>query len=328
MNKRQHQSKHNYGGLPLTLSQQLKTYGIHHLRSALASLGHIKHTGISSLLLVSVIGIALALPLAGYVALHNIQAATQNLDDLTQLSLYLQPTTDELATETLLSDLTADPRINHTEFISPNEGLVTLQSSLGISHILDAIGPTDNPLPAVIVITPSPRLAPPALAQLQSELGTNPQIEQVQLDLAWIERLHALINLAERVFLLIALTLAIAVLVIVSTTIRMSIFQHRQAIEIMQLVGATNGFIRRFFLYLGLWYGLLGSIIALFIVILGLQWLSSPVANLATAYHTSIQLQGLTGREILYLGIIALLLSILGAWFAVNLQLRQLAKRN
>jgi len=180
-------------------------------------------------------------------------------------------------------------------------------------------------LPAVLVVKPSQGFARPEVVRgLVQRLQAMPEVESTQLDWAWLERLHALVGLADRAMTLVGAVLAVAVLFIVGNTIRLAIENRREEIIITKLVGATDAFIRRPFIYGGIWYGLAGGFIALMIVD-GVLWgMSGPVERLAALYKSNFQLGMIGGAETLAILLVGAFLGWLGAWLAVGRHLRHI----
>ena len=182
----------------------------------------------------------------------------------------------------------------------------------------------ENPLPAVLVVRPGEQHGAPAAARaLLQRLAALPEVDSAQLDLAWLERLHAMVGLATRGVWLLAGILALGVLLIVGNTIRLGILNRREEIVITKLLGATDAFIRRPFVYGGMWYGLFGALIALVIVNGLLLSLGGPAQQLAALYHSGFRLELMSGQASVTLLIVSMMLGWAGAWLAVGRHLRR-----
>jgi cell division transport system permease protein len=181
----------------------------------------------------------------------------------------------------------------------------------------------------VQALVPSPAVAadPGAVEALRDALVGLPEVEAVRLDSAWVARLHALIQLAREAALLLAALLATAVLLVVGNTLRLEIANRRSEIELMSLVGATQAFVRRPFLYAGVWYGLLGGALAAALATLALVLIQAPVSRLAALYGTEFHLAGLDPAALLALFLGGPLLGLIGAWLAVGRHLAACAPR-
>lgn len=311
---------------PRTLGGAASTWVERHAQSLVGSLGRLARQPFATILTVAVIGIALALPAALYLIVANMRAVTADLGDTVQLSVYLRlPTTAEQAKKTA-SAIQARVEVESTVLVSPEEGLAEFRALSGIGEALQAL--TENPLPWVVKVRPaSSRDSAADVEALATALRETDGVELVEADTAWVRRLHAILDTMRQLVLLAAIVLAAGVLAIVGNTIRLEINGRRAEIEVTKLVGGSNAFVRRPFLYSGLWQGFGGGILAVCLVAIGLAVLEAPVARLASAYGASFQLIGLTPRE--WLGIVAGggLLGLLGAWLVSAYHLKRIEPR-
>ncbi|HSQ06622.1 MAG TPA: permease-like cell division protein FtsX [Chromatiaceae bacterium] len=289
-----------------------------HGRSALASLGDLARAPLATVLTVAVVGIALALPASLHLATGNLARLAQGWQQDTALSVFLAPGVDEARIGALAGRLGQSPDLAQVRVITPAEGLAELRAQGGLTGALDLL--PDNPLPTVLALVPSPAVAaaPGALEALRDALVGLPEVEAVRLDSAWVARLHALIHLAGHAAALLAALLATAVLLVVGNTLRLEIANRRGEIELMSLVGATQAFVRRPFLYSGAWYGLLGGVLAAALATLALVLIQAPVSRLAGLYGTEFHLAGLDPAALLALFLGGPLLGLIGAWLAVG----------
>lgn len=302
----------------------LENYLINHLRAFFASLGGLVRTPFASLMTAAVIGVALALPGGFHALLLSVQSLASGWEgEVAQVSLFLKPDIKEEAARSLAWRLRSRDDVAGVRYISPQQALEEFQRSSGLSDALAYLD--DNPLPVVLVVKPALDIAEPeAMRGLVQRLQVLPEVDSTQLDWAWLERLHALVALANRVMASVGAVLAVAVLFIVGNTIRLAIENRREEIIITKLVGATDAFIRRPFIYGGIWYGLAGGFIALLIVD-GVLWgLSGPVAHLAALYKSDFQLGMMGGMETLVILLAGAGLGWLGAWLAVGRHLRHI----
>jgi cell division transport system permease protein len=181
----------------------------------------------------------------------------------------------------------------------------------------------DNPLPDTVVVTPTLDAGTPqGTERLRAAIAAMPDVQLVQLDTDWIKRLQAILDVARHVVMLTGVLLGLGVVLIVSNTIRLDILNRRAEIEVMKLVGASDGFTRRPFLYTGVWYGLGGGVLALLLVALGTVFLDEPVARLAVLYGSSFRLEGLSVVSMLQVLAAAAALSWAGSWLAVRRHIR------
>ncbi|MGH8243890.1 MAG: permease-like cell division protein FtsX [Steroidobacteraceae bacterium] len=297
-----------------------------HAQALLGSLGRLARQPFATLLTVLVIGIAIALPAALYLAVSNMRVATEGLDDTVQLSAYLEIPTTEAAAEKLAGEIAAHPGVAGTELVSPEEGLAEFRKLSGIGDALKAL--PDNPLPWLVKVRPEPRRdSAPAVEALAEELRALDGVDLVEADTAWVRRLHAIEDTLQQLVLLVAAVLAAGVLAVVGNTIRLEIDGRRAEIEVTKLVGGNNTFVRRPFLYSGLWQGFAGGLLAVGLVAGGLLALEPSVARLAASYGTAFALKGLSIREWPLVVAGGAALGFLGAWFAAAYHLHRIEPR-
>jgi len=275
---------------------------------------------LAALLTVAVIGVTLALPGGLYLAVDNVQRLARGLQANGQLSLFLkQEVTDDDAGK-LADKIRRLAGVKHANVITRAQALAEFKRHSGFGEALALLD--RNPLPAVVVVEPK-RLEPQALAQLATELGRDPRVEIVSLDLDWVRRLHAILEFAERAVAILAGLLGAAVLIIVGNTVRLAVLSRREEIEVTKLVGGTDAFIRRPFLYGGLAQGLFGGFAALLFVGVALAVLAGPAQELARLYGGRLQISGLAGLA-LGLPLAGAALGWLGSRLAVGRHLRRI----
>ena len=202
--------------------------------------------------------------------------------------------------------------------------MVEFQEQSGLGEALREL--PDNPLPGSILVTPE-IIDKEALAALLDELKSMPKVEQAQLDLLWIERLAAILKMGENFIFALSVLLIAALLLVVGNTIRLHIENRRIEIEVIKLVGGTDGYVRRPFLYMGVMYGFAGGILAWLLLAFGLEWLNESVVSLAKLYGSEFSLSGIPLEDGFSLLFGAVLLGYIGAWLAVARHLRELAPR-
>lgn len=296
-------------------------YFARHAQTLVGSLGRIADTPFASLMTMSVIGIALALPLGLYVFLQNAQQAGSGWTDAFNLSVYLSKSTTDARTAQLAHGLRARADVAKVRVILAPQALAEFRKYSGFGAALDAL--EVNPLPNTLVVTPAARARTPAGTEaLQHAIAGMAGVDQVELDSAWIERLLAMIALLRRIALLTGGLLGIGVALIAGNTIRLDILNRRPEIELMKLIGGTDGFVRRPFLYGGLWYGLGGGLIALAITAIAVAAVATPVAHLAQLYASPFRLAGLHAATAGFVLLAASLLGWLGSWIAATQHIR------
>ena len=290
-----------------------------HAQSLTGAFGRLGCTPLGALLNILVVAIALALPAAMQVLLTNADSMAPAFEDAADLTVYLDLAIDEDRGRDLAQAIGARADVESTRFISNIEGLAELKSRSGFGGALDAL--TENPLPHVIKVRPLPA-AIGQLDALANELAALDSVDLVQLDRQWVERLQGILALGGRMTDIVTVLLAAAVLLVIGNTIRLEINNRRTEIEVLKLVGATDGFIRRPFLYTGFCLGLLGAVAAVAVIEAGLLLLAGPVRDLAMLYATDFSV---TGLELKGIGILlggGALLGWIGAWIAAARHLR------
>lgn len=295
----------------------LRNYLTRHAQVALNSLGRLFREPGGALMTIAVIAIALALPAGLYLLTGNLQKLSTHWDGDTTISVFMRSDADEAAASSLAEQLRSWSEIAAVELITPDQALTEFSSLSGFGDALELL--EQNPLPAVLALKPATDLGEGDLAErLLERLRAQPGVDLVQLDLQWVKRFNAIVRLARQAIGLIAALLGLAVLLIVGNTIRLEIQNRRAEIEITQLIGATPGFIRRPFLYSGVWYGLAGGLLAWTMVQIAIWSLGGPVRQLAGLYDSAYRLVSFSFSETLLLLAGAALLGLAGAFLAVG----------
>ena len=248
----------------------------------------------ASLLTILVIATALALPAGLRVAVNNTDAVSNSWQGAADFTVYLKLDVSEEAARRIEHALEARPDVASVTLIDRDAALAEFRARSGFGEALDALG--GNPLPHTLVVSPGSGVATDVEA-LAKAIGTLPETDLVQVDTAWVARLRAMLALADRLVDFATVLLALAVSIVIGNTIRLEINNRSVEIEVTKLVGGTDGFIRRPFLYLGLCYGLAGAVVALAIIAVALLLLGPPVRALAALYGSGFSLAGLSLRE-------------------------------
>jgi cell division transport system permease protein len=304
-----------------TLKGRLSSWFANHRVVAASSLGGLLEGWLSSLMTWLVIGVALALPTLLYLLLANIGDVSADWEGKPRLSVYLVPTVSFEGGRSFASDLAGLSEVESASYISQADALEEFKQLSGFGEVLNSLDA--NPLPAVVEVVPNVR-QPAELKLLVSKVEDMEAVEAVSLDLAWIERLFAILALGERFVAALAFFLALGVLLSIGNTIRLSIENRRAEIEVVKLVGGTDSFVRRPFLYLGFWYGVGGAFIAWIMVEVSLILLSGPVDRLVRSYDDEFALIGLDATASLMLFGAGATLGILGATLAVGRHLKDI----
>ena len=295
---------------------------LHAHRLALANgLKRLRANLFATWLTILVVGIALALPTAVDLGIDHLTRLTDRWQRIHDLSLFLQPQQDDQTAQRLAERLRQDPDILGIRLITRAQALDELRRQADLEEALTLLG--DNPLPPVLVITPRPR-SPAALAALKDRLASLPEVDSVRQDSHWVARLQALLDLGQRLATLLGLLSVVAVTVIVGNTLRLVAQAHTDELRVSRLLGATDAYLRRPFLYTGLFYGLAGALTAWLLVLAGGLWLAPAVSRLAELYQSSFQLPLPDRRALLLLGLGGPLLGWFTAWVVIQYQIRRL----
>ena len=279
---------------------------------------------LAGLLNILVIGIALSLPAGMYVLLQNAQGLVQQLSGTPQISVFLSMDAKADDIEKLRKQFAQHPAVDHLEFVPRDQALQQLKQSTGLADVIGGL--EKNPLPDAFVIHPKPGNAR-TLDTLRNEFANLPKVEQVQLDSAWAYKLEALLKFATLAVLILASLLSLALIAVTFNTIRLQILTQRDEIEVAKLIGASNSFIRRPFLYFGAMQGLLGGIAAYLIITVSLALLNRPLDTLSQLYASQFTLHSLSVGDSLSLLLFSLYLGWLGAWLSVARHLAQIEPR-
>ncbi len=318
--------KTNYAG-PKKVSQRssvstrIQLYFQRHAQAFFNSLGRMKAAPLASAMTVMVIGIALALPMGLYIVVKNLRGFDQQWQNATQVSVFLKRALSDERLQGFLDELGANADIAQFKYQSPEQALEEFSNIADIGDSLDVLA--DNPLPGVVIIQAAHSEAQ-AIDSLVSSLEQKPEVDFVQLDRRWLDRLYAIVDIGKRGVLVLACLLGLAVLLVVGNTIRLNIEGRRAEIQITKLIGGTDSFVRRPFLYSGFWYGLFGGVFALVLINVAFFAIRSPIKALAKLYDQGFGVIAvdLSTAAAVVLG--AVLLGWLGSWLAVSRHLREI----
>lgn len=295
-----------------------------HIRVAQTALRRMFSSPASGILNILVIGIALSLPAGMYVLLQNAQGLVTQVSGTPQISLFLMldAAPDDIAQ--LRKKLMQNSAISKFVFVSRTDALKSLGQSNGLTDVI--AGLEGNPLPDAYVVTPKSANAR-TLDELRGELQQLPHVDLAQLDSAWAYKLEAILEFTRILILILASLLSLALIAITFNTIRLQIMTQRDEIEVAKLIGATDAFIRRPFLYFGAMQGLLGGISAWLLITLSLHLLKQPLATLSQLYASNFSLHPLTLSDSLTLMLFSLYLGWIGAWLSVARHLSEIEPR-
>jgi cell division transport system permease protein len=297
-----------------------------HLQTMVGSLGRLFQQPFAALFTILVIGIALALPACLHVLVQNVRAASGDWGSALDISVYME-TSSSLEDARRVADRIRQRRdVDDVQLIKADDALEQFRKGSGFGAALDAL--EENPLPHALVIRPAAGYrAASQIRSLTEALAELPGVDIVQLDTAWVTRFNAILDVVRRIVLLAASLFALGILVIVGNTIRLDIENRRDEIEVTKLVGGSNAFVRRPFLYNGFWYGLGGGLVAWGVVAIAVRTLAEPVQRIASLYGSSFALDGLgwPGISVLVGG--GIVLGWLGSFLAATRQLRGIEPR-
>lgn len=297
--------------------QQAESYLNHHRKVARASAERLWRTPVASAMTWAVMGVALALPVALLLLLTSLQGVSAGWESSARLTAYLTLDRTDTQAEALRRDISSDGRVAEVVLITREQALTEFKDSSGLSEALDYLD--DNPLPHTLLITPEEGARSEAgVEALVTYVEAMAGVERVQVDLGWLQRLNAMTDLLARAVWALSILLAAAVVLVIGNTVRLAIENRRDEILVAKLVGGTDAFVRRPFLYTGAWFGLGGGVVALLLLQLSLWWLSGPIERLAGLYRSDFALAGLGADGALALIIVAMVLGWLGAWVAVK----------
>lgn len=301
----------------------ISSYFTRHAQTLIYSLGQLLRAPFSMLMTATVIGIALALPAGLHLLLQNAQLLSGELEDVTQISLFLKKSVTEKQARQLVNKLANMQQTSKVRFISRQQALEEFKKNAGFGDAMRALD--ENPLPHVIVINPSlQHTSANASQKLLDRLQGMVQVDTAQLDVAWIKRLYTIMDIIKRGVWILAALLGLAVLLVVGNTIRLAIQNRRDEIVIIKLIGGTDAFIRRPFLYTGFWYGVFGASIAFILISAALYLLSEPIQRLGELYHSPILLSTMNLESTAILFGASILLGLGGSWLAVGRHLRDI----
>ncbi len=297
----------------------------HHRLSAADSLLKVLERPGASLLTWLVIGIALALPVGFDIALDNIDRLGAGWQSPAQVSLFLGEDTPREHAVELAAELDARGEVATATFMAREEALAEFRTLSGFADVLDSL--PDNPLPHVILVTPDRALDEGAVAALRDELADVTGVAEAVLDTQWLARMQGIMAVGRSLVLAVGAVLVLGVILVLGNTIRLAIENRREEIVVVKLVGGSNAFVRRPFLYTGLWYGVGGGLFAGLLVSAALAWLEAPVAALAALYDSAFTLAGPGVMGVLNLVVLGGLLGLAGAWLAVTRHLSGIEPR-
>lgn len=265
-----------------------------HRASLADSLRRLGKQPIGSFFTCLVMAVALSMPMGLSLLLKNVEKLGGSWQRAAQISLYLKLDASSRDGEALRDEIKGMAGVAEAQYVSREQALEEFQQQSGLGEALREL--PDNPLPGVVVVTPT-EVDKPALEALRQRLAELPRVEAAQLDLVWVERLAAILKLGDRFVFGLAVMLISALLLVIGNTIRLHIENRRIEIEVIKLVGGTDSYVRRPFLYMGALYGLGAGVLAWGILAFGLNWLNDAVVGLSGLYGSDFSLGGVPGSD-------------------------------
>lgn len=306
-------------------SGTLRSWGSLHVSTAVAALQRLARQPIASLMTILVIAVTLALPSAMHLLIKNAQSISASWDSALDFSVYLKTGTSIDDARRLADLIQQRADVDQVTLISSADALAEFRDQSGFGEALDHL--TVNPLPHTIVVRPGNNHTDVSMGLLNEELGNLPETDFVQVDTEWVRRFHAILDILQRSIAIGATLLGAAIIVIIGNTIRLDIQNRREEIEVTKLIGASNAFVRRPFLYSGLWYGIGGGLMALALVRYGLIALEAPVTRLAGLYNRPFAVLALGLVESLLIMAAGVALGLAGSWVAATRHMRRIEPR-
>jgi cell division transport system permease protein len=296
-----------------------------HSYSFFSSLGVLFQHKVGTLMTVLVLGIAMFLPLGLYATLTNLEGMNLRQDEWSAVTVFFKSGTRHEEVKRVAGEIEKRMNPEAVVIISPEDGMADFREASGFGESLDML--EENPLPWVMQVSPKPgstEQVEQRVAELTGFLNSVDSVEVSQFDYKWLQRLGRMMELGRAAVTVLILLFGLTVVVVVANTIRLDVASRAEEIEILALVGAGNAFVRQPFLYTGLWYGLMGGLLAVVLLALVILYLGRPLGLLLETYGTVFSLHGLGGYNTLWVLLGGSFLGWLGAWISVQRYLRQL----
>jgi cell division transport system permease protein len=308
------------------MSGGISSYATRHLQALFGALGRLIRSPLATLLTLIVIGVALSLPAGLGLLVNNLRMATGDLGNALDFTVHFKLDTPIERVQQLAKNARERPGVDSVTVKTAEQALEEFKQASGFGDALSALA--DNPLPHHLVVRPKPGSSGPTeVENLRRYFSAFPEVDLVQLDLDWVRRLHSLLDVLRRVFWVVVAVLGLGVLAVIGNTIRLEIQQRRPEIEVTKLVGGSNAFVRRPFLYTGLFYGLGGALLAALILVGGMAYLEQAVGDLSAQYGGRFSMSGLGARGLGLLAGVGAVLGWLGALISTGRHLRAIEPR-
>ena len=299
----------------------------HHRHTLEDSLIRLLRDPFQTLMTTVVVAIALSLPATLLLVVDNVRQFENNFDSFSQITVYVNNTASHQQVAVIQEKIQSFSEVNSLVYINPEQALGEFTEASGFGSALDYLD--DNPLPPVFIIEPAiDVLSLPQKAQkLIAKIVNIEQVDDAQIDMLWLQRLKSLTELGKKVVLALGGALGLGVLVIIGNSIRLAIHSRREEIIVVKLVGGTDAYVRRPFLYFGMLQGLFGALVAGIMLTIGFWWLGGSVENISQLYDSHFVLRGPGFEGFFALLGTGLLLGLAGAWLAVSKHLSHIKPR-
>jgi cell division transport system permease protein len=308
------------------MSGAVSSYATRHLQALFGAAGRLARAPLATLLTLIVIGVALALPAGLALLVNNLRVATGELSNAVNFTVHFKLGTPIERVRQIAANAAERPGVTSVTVTTADEALEEFKQGSGFGDALAAL--EDNPLPHHLTVKPDVNASGPAeVESLRRYFAAFPEVEIVQLDLDWVRRLHSLLEVLRRSLWVIIAVLGLGVLAVIGNTIRLEIQQRRPEIEVTKLVGGSNAFVRRPFLYTGIFYGLGGALFAALIVAGGLAYVDQAVRELSAQYGGGFRMAGLGSQGLGLLAGVGVVLGWFGALISTGRHLRRIEPR-
>lgn len=282
------------------------------------SLNRLWYNPASTWITLAAIAIALSLPTSLHLLLNNMQTLTDDKREVPTITVFMKQSISEQRTIDRAELLKELPEVSDVRVITREEAIEDFKQISGFAETLETL--PENPLPHTLILTPKLAFldSDEAVTEFSDKLNAYPEVSNIQVDIEWIKKLRSILNIADRIVLVVSVLLGLTMLLVIGNTIRLDIENRKEEITVTRLIGATNTYIRRPFILGGFWLGLFGGVISLVIVHFALLFLITPVNELAREYGSNFTLHGIDLVMTLQILVLSSLLGIIGAWLAVS----------
>lgn len=316
-------SKRRSSETQISLRETFKRYFTSHTMACKLSLRNLSIAPLTTFISILAMGVCLSLPMSLHLLIKNIAELSQGFDQGSAITLYLSPTATEKEVSAILAKIKTYPFVNKATYLAPEKTLQEFEAASGLTDTLALLG--ENPLPGVVTMELNPKATTrPELLLMKNSLSKMPSVRSAAFDYDWLEKLTVFLSFGKTLAHLLYLLIGLGVILMVGNTIRLALERHRDEMEVLNLVGATQAFIRRPFLYRGMFYGAFGGIIALLVTYVAILTLASPTQQLLSLYQGIFTLENLTFYDTVAFLLASILLGWLGAVVAFVQQRRAL----